>query len=125
VAEIDRQLYAGPSELDVSFYLKRPYAPLGDRLAAVRRHLLGYGGFLAAARDNLGTALPRPNLEIAIEAVGGQVEYLEGEVRRRSRRRRNAHGSRYRGRGYALKTFHDAFLGCGSMPIPLIREVIG
>ena len=95
MAEIDRQLYAGPSELDVSFYLKRPYAPLGDRLAALRRHLLGYGGFLAAARDNLGS------------------------------RRRNAHGSRYRGRGYALKTFHGAFLGCGSMPIPLIREVIG
>jgi len=26
--------YAGPSELDVSSYLKRSYAPLGDRLAA-------------------------------------------------------------------------------------------
>ncbi|MDQ6712259.1 MAG: DUF885 domain-containing protein [Candidatus Dormibacteraeota bacterium] len=73
--------YAGPSELDVSFYLKRPYAPLGDRLAALRRHLLGYGGFLEAARDNLETALPRPNLEIAIQAVDGQVDYLEGEVR--------------------------------------------
>jgi hypothetical protein len=73
--------YAGESELDVSFYLKRPYAPLGDRLAALRRHLLGYGGFLEAARDNLETALPRPNLEIAIEAIDGQVEYLDGEVR--------------------------------------------
>jgi len=73
--------YAGPSELDVSFYLKRPYAPLGDRLAALRRHLLGYGGFLEAARDNLETVLPRPNLEIAIDAVDGQAEYLDGEVR--------------------------------------------
>jgi hypothetical protein len=73
--------YAGPSELDVSFYLKRPYAPLGDRLAALRRHLLGYGGFLETARANLETALPRPNLEIAIEAADGQVEYLDGEVR--------------------------------------------
>jgi uncharacterized protein (DUF885 family) len=27
--------------------------------------------------------------------------------------------------GYSLKTFHDAFLGCGAMPIPLIRELIG
>lgn len=26
--------------------------------------------------------------------------------------------------GYTLKRFHDAFLGCGSMPIPLIRELI-
>jgi hypothetical protein len=73
--------YAGPSELDVSFYLKRPYAPLGDRLTALRRHLQGYGGFLEAARDNLETALPRANLEIAIEAIDGQVEYLDGEVR--------------------------------------------
>jgi len=73
--------YAGSSELDVSFYLKRPYAPLGDRLAALRRHLLGYHGFLEAARDNLEARLPRPNLEIAIEAVDGQVEYLDGEVR--------------------------------------------
>jgi hypothetical protein len=73
--------YAGESDLDVSFYLKRPYAPLGDRLAALRRHLLGYGGYLEAARDNLEITLPRPNLEIAIEAVNGQAEYLEGEVR--------------------------------------------
>ena len=73
--------YAGPSELDISFYLKRPYAPLGDRLSALRRHLGGYTGFLEAARDNLETALPRPNLAIAIEAIDGQVEYLKGEVR--------------------------------------------
>ena len=73
--------YAGPSELDVSFYVKRPYAPLEDRFAALRRHLLGYGGFLEAARDNLEAVLPRPNLEIAIEAVDGQVAYLDGEVR--------------------------------------------
>jgi uncharacterized protein (DUF885 family) len=73
--------YAGAGELDVSFYLKRPYAPLGERLAALRRHLLGYGGFLEAARDNLEAVLPRPNLEIAIQAVDGQVEYLDSEVR--------------------------------------------
>jgi hypothetical protein len=77
--------YASASELDVSFYLKRPYAPLGDRLAALRRHLLGYGGFLESARDNLEVALPRPNLEIAIQAVEGQVEYLDGEVRAAAR----------------------------------------
>jgi hypothetical protein len=73
--------YAGSSELDVSFYLKRPYAPIRDRLAALRRHLLGYDGFLEAARDNLEVALPKPNLEIAIGAVEGQIEYLDGEVR--------------------------------------------
>ena len=73
--------YASASELNVSFYLKRPYAPFGDRLAALRRHLLGYGGFLESARDNLEVALPRPNLEIAIGAIEGQIEYLDGEVR--------------------------------------------
>ena len=26
--------------------------------------------------------------------------------------------------GYSLKRFHDAFLGCGTLPIPLIRELI-
>lgn len=74
-------MFYASSELDVSFYLKRPYAPLRDRMAALRRHLLGYGGFLEAARDNLDVALPRPNLEIAIEAVDGQIEYLDGEIR--------------------------------------------
>ncbi len=77
--------YAGPSELDISFYLKRRYAPLAERLSALRRHLLGYAGFLEAARNNLETALPRPNLEIAIEAIDGQVAYLEGEVRTAAR----------------------------------------
>src|SRR2546430_1624655 len=69
------------SELDVSSYLKRPYAPLGGRLAALRRPLAGYAGYLEAARDNLEASLPRPNLEIAIEAAAGQADYLDGEVR--------------------------------------------
>jgi CBS domain-containing protein len=71
----------GGTELDVSFYIKRPYAPLDERLAVLRRHLRGYGGYLEAARDNLEVALPRPNLEIAIDAIDGQAEYLDGEVR--------------------------------------------
>jgi hypothetical protein len=75
--------YAGfGTELDVSPYLKRNYAPLSERLAALRHHLAGYDGYLEAARDNLEPSLPRPNLEIAIQAVAGQVEYLDGEVRR-------------------------------------------
>ena len=73
--------YAGyGTELDVSPYLKREYAPRPERLAALRRHLAGYRGYLETARDNLERSLARPNLEIAIEAVSGQVEYLEGEV---------------------------------------------
>jgi hypothetical protein len=79
---LDPMFYAGSgTELDVSSYLKRPFAPLGDRLAALRRHLAGYAGYLEAARDNLEASLPRPNLEIAIEAAEGQCDYLDGEVR--------------------------------------------
>ncbi len=74
--------YAGfGTELDVSAYLKRDYAPLRERLASLRRHLAGYHGYLETARDNLEPSLPRPNLEIAIEALTGQAEYLDGEVR--------------------------------------------
>jgi Bacterial protein of unknown function (DUF885) len=74
--------YAGfGSELDVSAYLKRPYAPLPERLDALRRHLGGYPGYIEAARANLEPVLPRPNLEIALQAIEGQVEYLDGEVR--------------------------------------------
>jgi uncharacterized protein (DUF885 family) len=27
--------------------------------------------------------------------------------------------------GYSLRSFHDAFLDCGNLPIPLIRELLG
>ena len=77
----DPLTYAGfGSELDISTYVKRDYAPLRDRLAALRTHLSGYAGYLESARDNLEPALPRPNLEIAIEAAQGQLEYLQGEI---------------------------------------------
>ncbi len=33
-------------------------------------------------------------------------------------------GDMQRRPGYTHKKFHDAFLRCGSMPIPLIRELI-
>ncbi len=73
--------YAGwGTELDVSVYIKRAYAPLPVRLAALRLHLEGYPGVLEAARSNLEPSLPRPNLEIAIEATEGFSQYLASEV---------------------------------------------
>lgn len=78
----DPLYYAGAgSELDVSSYLKRAYAPIEDRLAGLVRHLQGYAGYLEAARDNLESSLPRPNLEVAIDAIAGQADFLDGEVR--------------------------------------------
>jgi uncharacterized protein (DUF885 family) len=77
----DPMYYSGfEVELDVSFYLKRNYAPLEQRLASLRETLLGYRGYLEAARDNLAPSLPKPNLEVSIESAEGQVEYLRGEV---------------------------------------------
>src|SRR2546429_5644196 len=73
--------YAGASELDVSFYLKRPYAPLGDRLAALRRHLLRYSGFLEAARANPELGLPPPHPAIALDAGDGPAADPRGEGR--------------------------------------------
>ncbi|HSO94126.1 MAG TPA: DUF885 domain-containing protein [Candidatus Dormibacteraeota bacterium] len=78
----DPLYYAGSgSELDVSSYLKRAYAPIEERLAGLVRHLQGYPAYLEAARDNLDRSLPRPNLEVAIEAIAGQAAFLDGEVR--------------------------------------------
>jgi hypothetical protein len=82
----DPLYYAGGvSQLDVSAYIKRSYAPLSHRLASLRRHLSQYSGFLEAARANLTGPLPRPHLEIALQAVNGQVEYLHSEVSRAAR----------------------------------------
>jgi hypothetical protein len=67
-------------ELDVSPYIKRNYAPLKQRLASMRKHLQGYPGYLEAARHNLRSSLPQPNLEVSIESAEGQVEYLRHEV---------------------------------------------
>lgn len=75
------QFYSGSgAELDVSSYIKRAYAPLPERLAGLRKHLAGYPGVLEAARSNLEASLPRPTLEIAVEAVEGFSQYLADEV---------------------------------------------
>jgi Bacterial protein of unknown function (DUF885) len=74
--------YAGwGTELDVSCYIKRAYAPLPERLQSLRQHLLGYPGLLEAARNNLEASLPRPTLEVAVDAAEGFSQYLADEVR--------------------------------------------
>lgn len=77
----DPMFYAGGLELDVSPYIKRNYAPLPERLHGLRRHLDAFAGYLEAARANLDAALPRPNLEIALQALDGTVAFLNKEVR--------------------------------------------
>jgi hypothetical protein len=69
------------SELDMSPYVQRAYAPLPERVQTMTRHLEGLPDFLESARSNLEADLPRPHLEIGIEAAEGQRDYLLQEVR--------------------------------------------
>jgi uncharacterized protein (DUF885 family) len=66
--------------IDVSTYVKRNYAPLPQRLAALTRHLEAIPGVLAAAQANLDDALPRPPLEMAIRMFGGTAQYLSEQL---------------------------------------------
>jgi uncharacterized protein (DUF885 family) len=66
--------------IDVSTYVKRNYAPLPQRMAALTRHLEAIPGVLAAAQANLDEVLPRPPLEMAIRMYGGTAQYLSEQL---------------------------------------------
>ena len=67
--------------LDVTIYLKRPYAPPEERLGALTRHLRGVPEVLAAARANLRLPLSGPAVEQAIHAYKGLCHYYEQPLR--------------------------------------------
>jgi hypothetical protein len=67
--------------LDVTIYLKRPYAPPEERLDALTRHLSGVPEILAAARMNLRLPLSGPAVEQAIHAYKGLCHYYEQPLR--------------------------------------------
>jgi uncharacterized protein (DUF885 family) len=66
--------------LEVSSYIKRDYAPLPQRLAALIRQLEQTPDALNYARANLEEVLPKPALETALGMYQGVISYLEGEV---------------------------------------------
>jgi len=66
--------------IDVSNYIKRDYAPLPQRAAAVMRHLRGIPALLETARANLQPPLAVPFIEVALEVYGGTVTFLEKEL---------------------------------------------
>lgn len=70
--------YAGT--IDVSGYVKRNYAPLERRVAALTEHLRQLPDVLATARTTLRPPLPRPFVDTAIDVYGGTVTYHEGEL---------------------------------------------
>jgi uncharacterized protein (DUF885 family) len=68
--------------LDLSIYVKRPYAPPAERLDALMRHLGAVPRVLETARQNLEPPLSRPALEQAIYAYRALADYYDGELRR-------------------------------------------
>ena len=71
-------MYAG--WMDVSFYLKRDFKPLKERVADMTGILVQAPAVFAAGRSNLGVVLPRPFVETAIDVALGTASFLEKDV---------------------------------------------
>ena len=71
--------YAGA--LDVNIYIKRDFAPLEDRVRSVIAILNQAPKVMAAARANLVSPLPKPQVEIAIDMANGVADFLDKDLR--------------------------------------------
>ncbi len=71
-------MYAG--WLDVSFYLKRDFKPLRERVSDMTAILVQAPAVFAAGRSNLNGVLPKPFVETAIDVVQGTALFLEKDV---------------------------------------------
>ncbi|HEV2236738.1 MAG TPA: DUF885 family protein, partial [Ktedonobacterales bacterium] len=69
------------SAVDVTHYIKRPYAPLPERLEALARHLAAVPEVLAAARANLRRPVARAAIEQAIHAYSALAAYYADGLR--------------------------------------------
>ncbi len=67
--------------IEISDYLTRDYAPLGDRCAALAMQLKATPRFLDDARDALDERLDRIVVKNAIELFEGYGSFLDGELR--------------------------------------------
>ena len=70
--------YAGV--LDVNIYIKRNFAPLENRVRSIISILDNASRIMAAARANLAEALPRPQIETAIEEANGAADFLSKDL---------------------------------------------
>jgi uncharacterized protein (DUF885 family) len=68
------------SVLDVSVYIKRDFAPLEDRVRSIIGILGNASNVTAAARANLESPLPRPQIETAIEQANGIADFLQRDL---------------------------------------------
>lgn len=68
------------AEVDVSVYLRRPYAPLPQRIDALTRHLRGLPEFLRRAGEVLGPSMPAGARLRCLESAAHHTARLRGLV---------------------------------------------
>jgi uncharacterized protein (DUF885 family) len=78
--EVERNPMAFSGALDVSGYVKRNYAPLAQRVAALCEHLRHFPDVLAVGRATLRRQIPLPFLETSLDVYKGTVEFLEHDL---------------------------------------------
>jgi uncharacterized protein (DUF885 family) len=78
--DVERNPLAYSGALDVSGYVKRQYAPLPRRVAALVQHLLQFPDVLRAARDILQPHIARPFIETALEVYAGTIQFHEQDL---------------------------------------------
>ena len=66
--------------LDVSFYVKRNYAPLSERLRSIIAVERTAPKLFADARANLVSSLPKPYIELAIGIAEGNANFLAKDL---------------------------------------------
>jgi uncharacterized protein (DUF885 family) len=67
--------------INLDAYIIRDYAPLADRAAAVIKLCTGLAPYLARARANLKTSIPRTWIETALLQTRGYIEFVDEDVR--------------------------------------------
>lgn len=68
------------SQLGVTAYISKPYAPVEERIKAVNRHLSHLPRFLKQAEENLNKTLAEPFVKVASIMLQGTVQELIGDA---------------------------------------------
>jgi uncharacterized protein (DUF885 family) len=66
--------------INVGVYAKRKYGPIEDRVRSIIMVENQAPNIMIAARTNLGEALPKPYVELAIQTARGAAEYLKKDL---------------------------------------------
>lgn len=72
------EFYLG--DLSPSMYLTRPYAPLGQRMAAFIRYQQALPKAIEQIKANLKLPLPASYIELGVDAFGGYASFFASEV---------------------------------------------